>query len=271
MTTSTGYVMGGTLTEQERLLAQAASYETQARWLLDQLAVQPGWRVADLGCGPIGILDLLAERVGTSGTVVGIDREARFVEMAQNLIAERNLSTVQILQADATSTGLPENSFDLVHERLVLLQQPDPMPLLSEMARIVRPGGWMALEDIDSVSLGCEPSHPAWTQLLEAFNTICREYGMDVYLGRRLPGLLRKVGLADVQAQVHVQLAQPGDYSRTLLLSLVGGVQRGIIDRGLLTESDLLAQMDAVKAHLRNPETVVIGVLFFQAWARKPT
>ena len=83
MSTSTGYVMGGTLSEQERLLAQAATQAPEARWLLDQIGVQPGWRVADLGCGPLGILDLLAERVGADGTVVGVEREPRFVEMAQ--------------------------------------------------------------------------------------------------------------------------------------------------------------------------------------------
>jgi hypothetical protein len=58
------YVLGGTATEQHRLLVQTAGFEREAAWLLDRLAVQPGWRAIDVGCGPLGVLPALAERVG---------------------------------------------------------------------------------------------------------------------------------------------------------------------------------------------------------------
>jgi tRNA A58 N-methylase Trm61 len=80
--------------------------------------VQPGWRAADIGCGPIGILDLLSARVGPSGAVVGVERESRFVEMARAEIATRRLANVSVKQADALNTELARGSFDLVHERL---------------------------------------------------------------------------------------------------------------------------------------------------------
>jgi hypothetical protein len=70
------YVLGGTQTEQQRLLAQASEFEIQSRWLLDQIDIRPGWRAVDIGCGPIGILNLLSERVGIEGSVVGLEREA---------------------------------------------------------------------------------------------------------------------------------------------------------------------------------------------------
>ena len=57
------YVFGGNHTELQRLVVQAAGLEPEARWLLDQIPIEPGWRTADIGCGPIGILDLLSERV----------------------------------------------------------------------------------------------------------------------------------------------------------------------------------------------------------------
>lgn len=55
-----------------------------------------------------------------------------------------------------------------------------------------------------------------------------------------------------------------------LLLSLVGGVQRRIIERGLHTEAALKTQMDAIRARLRDPETHVISMHMVQAWGRKP-
>jgi trans-aconitate methyltransferase len=66
------YVLGGTQTEQQRLVAQAAEFENQSRWLLDQVDIQHGWRAVDIGCGPIGILNLLSERVGRAGSVISV-------------------------------------------------------------------------------------------------------------------------------------------------------------------------------------------------------
>jgi SAM-dependent methyltransferase len=270
MAASMQYVMGGGPSEQQRLLAQAQEFDRDARWLIDQIGVQPGWRVADLGCGPIGILDRLAERVGIAGQVIGVERESRFVSMARSVIAERTLRNVDIVQADATRTGLPAAYFDLVHERLTLLQQADPRPLLSEMVRLTRPGGVVAVQDIDTGAWFCDPPSIAWSKLSDALLTVCREHGMDVHLGRRLLGLLRAAGLDDVRVEVSIWRPQPGEYLRTLVLSLASGVQAGIFQRGLLTEAEFAAESDALQKHVDRPDTLVIGPLLFQVWGRKP-
>ena len=49
----------------------------------------------DVGCGPIGILNLLSQRVGPHGSVVGVEREPRFVEMARAEIAKRGLMNTE--------------------------------------------------------------------------------------------------------------------------------------------------------------------------------
>ena len=105
------YVLGGTETEQHRLLAQTTGFEHKAAWLLDRLAVRPGWRAIDVGCGPLGVLPALAERVGPRGAVVGLEREARFAEMARAQVAERRLaslpsSTIQQISSTTETSGL---------------------------------------------------------------------------------------------------------------------------------------------------------------------
>lgn len=74
---SATYVFGGDAAELARLIVQAAGLAPQAQWLLDPITIRAGWRTADIGCGRIGILDLLSERVGPQGLVVGLEREAR--------------------------------------------------------------------------------------------------------------------------------------------------------------------------------------------------
>lgn len=109
------YILRSGPAEQQRLLKQADAWRAEACWLLDRLAIRSGWGAIDIGCGPLGILDLLAERVGPIGRVVGLDQEPRMVEMARNIVAERNLTNVEIIRNSATATGLPRESFDLVH------------------------------------------------------------------------------------------------------------------------------------------------------------
>ena len=58
-------VLGAQVTaEGERLLQQFHGLEREARWLPDREGVQPRWRNVDVGCGPLRVLDLLAECVG---------------------------------------------------------------------------------------------------------------------------------------------------------------------------------------------------------------
>jgi SAM-dependent methyltransferase len=269
MAGSAGYVMGGERAELRRLLGQCEELREEAVWLLDQLCPQPGWRVIDLGCGPLGILNLLAERVGPAGEVVGLEREARFVAMARAELDQRGLHRVRVIEGDAIATGLPRGAYDLVHERLVLLQQPDPLPMLHEMVELARPGGLVAIEDIDVASWLCHPPHPAWEALREAFETLVAHAGMDVHLGRRLPERLRAVGLEDVRAEVHTGVCPVGDPRRMHLLSLIEPVRGKIVEAGLLTEAELVALVGEATEHLAQPATLVVRQLHCQAWGRK--
>ena len=268
---SSQYVLGGTRTEQQRLLSQAEDYQPHTRSLLANIKIQRGWRVVDIGCGPIGILDLLSESVGPEGEVVGLEREPRFVEMARLEVAKRRLKNVRILQADALHNGLEKNSFDLVHERLVMINLSARDVLLSEMVSLARPGGTVVLEDVDNVSWLCEPAHPSWHVLLDTFHAVHKAGGGDGFIGRRLRGYLRTVGLSNVQTNVHVETIGLGQYRRTHLVSLLDSIRDKVIAMGLLTEEALREHMDSLVKHLENPDTTVMDKLLVQAWGQKPS
>ena len=71
MTQRDEYFLGYRWAEQERLQEQARQLADESSWLFDRLAVPPGARVVEIGCGPQGCLDLLARRVGPAGKVIG--------------------------------------------------------------------------------------------------------------------------------------------------------------------------------------------------------
>jgi len=267
---SASYPLGGTQTELGRLLTQAQAYEAQANWLLDRVGVGSGWRVLDIGCGPIGILNLLSQRVGPAGSVVGLEREPRFVEMARSEVGKRSLDNVQVIEADALNTGLAKESFDLVHERLVMINVSARESFLAEMLSLLRPGGAVALEEVDNVSWLCQPAHPSWDILLNAFHTAFHAAGGDGFIGRRLPTFLSAAGIQDVQIKVTVETPVLGDYRRTHLVSLIDSVREKVVARGLLTAAELQEHREALVCHLNDPATTVIDKLLVQAWGRKP-
>jgi tRNA A58 N-methylase Trm61 len=80
---SDAYLLGRGESEQARLSRQMSELAPDSEALLDGIGIKPGERVIDIGCGPGGVLDLLAKRVGPSGSVLGIERSPHFVDLAR--------------------------------------------------------------------------------------------------------------------------------------------------------------------------------------------
>ena len=86
------YLPGYRQAEQEGLQRQAQMLAGDAQALFDQIGVFSGAQVVEIGCGPQGYLDLLAERVGPGGTVMGVERSEDAVRLAKRFVADRKLA-----------------------------------------------------------------------------------------------------------------------------------------------------------------------------------
>jgi ubiquinone/menaquinone biosynthesis C-methylase UbiE len=269
---SVPYPLGGSLTEQQRLLAQARGLEALAAWMLDAISIKPGSRAVDVGCGPIGIMNLLSARVGSKGIVVGVEREPRFIDMAEAEIQERALRNVRVIRADALQTGLEKNAYDVVHERLILINLPPAAQdaLLVEMFSLLKPGGVIALQEFDSASYVCYPPHASWSRLLSIWNDAFQATGGDEFVGRSLAHRLQLLGAQNIKMKAHVEAAHIGEYRRTHLLSLIESMRHLVLASGQITESELRNDMSALSAHLSDPRTTLIDKLVVQAWGQKP-
>ncbi len=129
--------------ELERLQLQARCLEGMTRRLIRESGIGAGMRVLDLGCGPGDVAFLLAEAVGPSGSVVGVDREARSVDLATRRAAEAGYGNVAF--AVAGDDSLPAATpFDAAIGRLVLIHQRDPAAMIRRAAAAVRSGGVVA-------------------------------------------------------------------------------------------------------------------------------
>jgi len=144
------YALGSSPAELDRLRRQSAELAGHSTMLLDRAGLCPGQAAADLGCGPNGILGLLADRVGPAGRVTGLEINPVSVALAREFAAEHGLANVKVVRGDARSTGLPSDSFDLVHARTLLINVAEPAGVVAEMVRLARPGGWVVSLEPDT-------------------------------------------------------------------------------------------------------------------------
>jgi SAM-dependent methyltransferase len=264
------YALGRDPGETARLERQSEELEPDSAALLDRVGLRPGQDTIDLGCGPRGILDLLAERVAPGGHVTGLDADPGHVAMARKFTAQRGLRNVQIVAADARRTSLPPGSFDLVHARTLLVNVPEPAEVLAEMVRLARPGGWVASLEPDVEGALCYPPHPAHTRMQELFRAAFGRHGADLLIGRRLAELYRQAGLDDIGIEARARVCQPGDSRRTIGPDLLRSLHPIIVSLGLADQGELDALDRAVRSHLDDPRTLVMPHLSFLAWGRKP-
>ena len=137
------YALGRTQQEYARLARQAALLEPMTRRTFTDAGIAPGMRVLDLGSGAGDVCMLLAEMVGPSGSVTGLDLDANVIAHARERVSAAGLRNVSFAPCEF-SAYVPEKPFDAIVGRLVLLYQPDPAAALAAVAKHLKPGGAVA-------------------------------------------------------------------------------------------------------------------------------
>ncbi len=170
--------------------------ENSAAYLLPVL--RPGLDLLDVGCGPGTITVDLASRVAP-GRVVGIDVSADPLEEAR-AAAERAGVDVAFEVGSVYALAAADDAFDVVHAHQVLQHLTDPVGALREMARVCRPGGVVAVRDVDYAATTWFPDDPGLDGWLALYRRVARANGAEPDAGRRLLSWAHAAGLRDVTA-----------------------------------------------------------------------
>jgi SAM-dependent methyltransferase len=265
------YALGTSADETSRLQRQSDELLVADTALVDRTTLGLGDTAIDLGCGPRGILELLSDRVGPSGRVIGLDADHNHVAKALEMVATRGLTNVEVVLADARDTALPTSSFDVVHTRALLITVPKPEQVVQEMARLIKPGGWVLSFEPDCDSTVCFPSHPAYERLVGMIAPVFSRNGADWRIGRRVAELFRSAGLVDLEIECRADAYPHAHTRRTILVDLIRSMRAQVVKRCFATETELDELFAAARAHLENPDVVVMPHLSFLVSGRKPT
>jgi len=143
------YILDGGDEDLRRLLGVAEATREMARSAFRRVGMQEGWHAIECGCGPIGALAVMAEMVGPDGRVVGVDFSEPAVQRARSVVAALELGNVEVFTGDVHELGPAAvgGPFDLAYTRFFLMHQPDPVRTLRQIARLLRPGGWVVAQE----------------------------------------------------------------------------------------------------------------------------
>jgi ubiquinone/menaquinone biosynthesis C-methylase UbiE len=170
--------------------------ENSAAYLLPSL--RPGLDLLDVGCGPGTITVDLAARIAP-GRVVGLDVSADPLPEARAAAARAGVEvTFQV--GDVYALEVDDDSFDVVHAHQVLQHLTDPVAALREMARVCRPGGVVAVRDVDYGAFVSFPADPGLDAWLDLYHRVARANGAEPDAGRRLLSWAHAAGLRDLSA-----------------------------------------------------------------------
>ncbi len=169
------------------------------RSMLEVCPVSPGDRVLDVGCGLGHEVTRLAEQVGPHGQVVGIDASQAMIAEARRRGAKRSCP-LEFAVGDAHDLNFPDATFDLCRTERVLRYLLRPEAALREMARVVRPGGFVMAQDFDSDQTVVDASDQS---LARRVAEVLDAAVPNPWIGRQLFAMFRRTGLIDVCVVPH--------------------------------------------------------------------
>jgi len=191
----TAYILG---TDQQELFRLGVQHQVWAE------EAQKGWRLAnfrsgqtilDLGCGPGYCTKELAFLVGDKGKVIGIDKAEKYIDFLKNVAQSYQLN-IDAIHSDFDAMQLSAESLDGMFCRWALAWVPNPKEVLQKVAKALKPGAKMVIQEYyDWSLLQTEPKKDALAKSIAMALKSFKDTANEIDIGRHLPSLLPEIGM----------------------------------------------------------------------------
>jgi len=252
--------------ERDRLRGIESLHDSYSTRCLADLGVSEGWHCLEVGFGAGGVALWLAEQVGSTGRVLAVDLDPRFLD-------GHGRANLEVRKLDILTDPLEEAAFDLAHARAVLEHIPDRQRALERMVSAVRPGGWLVLEAayfggamIETlVNYTDPPEHaPLYERIGRAVVAVFTAAGGDATFGARLVRALKNAGLVSIAAEARTHVVAGG--TENWVRGTAEHLADHLVRTGLVTASDI----ESVLAMTVDPSCHYAPSCMVTAWGQRP-
>lgn len=254
----------------QRFTSLETLYDPWTTRHLEATGIGPGWQCWEVGGGGGSIAAWLAERCGKAGSVLVTDIDPRFLVESASL----DHAHIEIQRHDIGTDPLPDQTFDVIHARLVLIHVPAREVALERMVTALKPGGWLIVEDFDVTLI--DPGYPTTDaaataryrnmQAAQGRLMAARSGELALSWGRSLYRRLRAHGLVNLGMEGYVAVWQGRSKGARLTGANFEQIREEAAGAGLITHEEI-AQ---VLALLDDPEFAISAPMMFTAWGRRP-
>ena len=214
------------------------SLQAYKRHMMELLDLKAGMKVLDVGCGTGDDVRAMAPRVAPGGLLVGADNSAAMIAEARKR-AEGSGLPVAFHEADVLKLPFDADHFDCTQADRSLMHVPDAAGALAEMWRVTRPGGRIAVFEVDFGTLTIDADDRA---LGRAIIQTWSDSVKNGWLGRHIPALLADLGVQELNVFPYTLTCTPG-----MALLLIG---KETAAKAVAKRTITPAQADAWLAHM---------------------
>lgn len=268
MARSYRYLLGDSRLEAARLRFQAQLWDPVSFALFDRLGVGPGMKVLEIGPGQGSLHLELRRRV--RGPVDAVERSAPFAARLRRLCARDRRGTGTIWERDLLDAPLPDGKYDLIFARWVFLFLPEPVAHLKKLARALKPGGRIAIQDYHRDTMALYPRPRDWSAFLAADAAFFATQGGDANAGGNLPRNFRRAGLIPTEAVAHLKTGFPGSPVWTWVTTYFLRYMPRMAGLGGLTSAAAKRLTRDWRAAARRKESLFVAPCVLDCVARKP-
>jgi ubiquinone/menaquinone biosynthesis C-methylase UbiE len=264
------YLHGFSADEQARLQKQARFGEYT---IYQNINLSDVTKLLEVGCGVGAQTEILLRRFPDL-KVTGIDRSVRQLETARLMLSQIPAAQgrFEIKEMDATALEFSANSFDGAFLCWILEHVPDPLRVLSEVRRVLRPGSKIYVTEVMNSSFFLDPYSPNVWKYWMAFNEYQMSHSGDPFVGAKLGNYLSQLGYHDIHTEIKTWFLDNRypqarkdciDFWQELLLS----ASDQLVEAGFVTPGVVEGVRKEMSAVAGNPNAVFF-YSFVQARAR---
>jgi ubiquinone/menaquinone biosynthesis C-methylase UbiE len=240
-------------------------FQKVLREYLDAMDIDSASVVLDMGCGTGVAARTIARRANFSGRITGIDLSPYLVEAAKRLADEEGLGTqVEFRAGDSRELDIPDGEFDAVVAHTLVSHVQEALTVLNEAARVIKPGGLIAVFDGDYASMTFALDDPVESKRYD--EALIRAIVTSPRVMRQMPHIIQQAGLEMVRVLPYI-MAEVGEGD--LWLSAIDVFAKLAPKSGAVTEAE--ASSWANSLHEASDEGVFFGASNYYTYiARRP-